>query len=242
MKRKENHGRILNGHGEIDLVAVGHAIWDRILLVILAVIFATTLAAVLTNAFIAPTYQSSFTAFVNNKSDPANQTSVSNTDTSASASLANTYAEILQSRPVLEATTELSGQNFSYGEMKKMVTAKVESSTQLVSVTVTAPRPEKAYYLAKTISEITPGYMADIVEGSSMKIVSKPTLNLDKVGPSAMKNSVIGGLLGLILAVVVILIVEITDKRIRNPQELEDRFGISVIGVIPFFESFEEKQ
>ena len=242
MSKNQSHGRIINDQEEIDLAVIGRAIWDRIWLVILTAIFTTTLAAVLTNLFIAPTYQSGFTAFVNNKSEAVgNQTTVTNADTSASESLANTYAEILHSRPMLEATTTLSKQDYTYKEMTSMVQTKIQANTQLVDVTVTADNPESAYYLAKTISEIAPDYLSRIVEGTSMKIVSKPVLNTAKVGPSVTKNSVIGGILGLILAIGVILIIEFTDNRIKDPRELESSFGYSVIGEIPFFEAFEEK-
>ena len=242
MSKKQNHGRIINDQDEIDLAVIGRAILDRIWLVILTAIFTTTLAAVLTNLFIAPTYESGFTAFVNNKSETvSNQTTVTNADTSAAESLANTYAEILRSRPMLEATTTLSKQNYTYKEMNSMVRTKIQTNTQLVDVIVTADNPESAYYLAKTISEIAPDYLSRIVEGTSMKIVSKPVLNTAKVGPSVMKNSAIGGMLGLLLAIAVILIIEFMDNRIKDPQELENSFGYSVIGEIPFFEAFGQE-
>ena len=242
MEKRQTHGRLITENKEIDLVVMFQLFWKKIWLILLIAVFCATLAGVITQLFVAPTYESSFTAFVNNRSDANVQTEFTNADTSASESLARTYAEIVRSRPMLEGAAKKANIDKSYKELNSMVTTSIQSNTQLVNVKVVAGSPKEAYALASAIASIAPGYLSDIVEGSSMKIVSKPTLNLDKVGPSILKNSMIGGLLGLLLAVAIILIVEITDKRIRNPQELEDSFGIPVIGVIPLFESFEDGQ
>lgn len=238
MNKKKYRGRLISDKGEIDLLVLLRLLWQRILLILLAAIFMASLFGVLTKAFIAPTYQSGFTAFINNKTEAGQQTSVTNADTSAAESLANTYAEILHSRPVLEAAAKQNNLDKSYKELDDMVTTKIQVNTQLVNVSVTAESPEEAYFLAKTISEISPDYVSDIVEGSSMKIVSKPVKNLQKVGPSVSKNCMIGGLLGMLLAMAVIVVIEIMDTRIKSAEELEEAYGYSVVGSIPSFEGY----
>ena len=236
MNKKKYRGRLVTDKGEIDLLVLMRILWQRILLILLAAIFMASLFGVLTKFFIAPTYQSGFTAFINNKNEAGQQTTVTNADTSAAESLANTYAEILHSRPVLEAAAKLNKMNLSYRELDSMVATKIQANTQLVNVTVTAESPDDAYYLAKTISEISPDYVSDIVEGSSMKIVSKPVKNLQKVGPSVSKNCMIGGFLGMLLAMAIVVVIEVMDTRIKSAEELEEAYGYSVVGSIPSFE------
>lgn len=239
MKNKKQSSRVVTDKGEIDLLAMGRLLWNRIWLIMLAGIFLASLAGVITNTLIDPTYESSFTAFVNNKSDAGTQTTVTNADTSAAESLANTYAEILRSRPMLESAAKLAKVDRTYKELNGMVSTSIEANTQLVDVRVTSNSPEEAYHLAKTISEIAPDYLTDIVEGTSMKIVAKPVKNTTKVGPSLMKNCAIGGILGLLLASAIILLLEMMDTRVKSSEELEDSFGYSVVGVIPTFEGYQ---
>ena len=241
MKNNKQTNRVVTDKGEIDLLAVGRLLWSRIWLILLAAIFAASLAGVITNTLISPTYESSFTAFVNNKSDAGTQTTVTNADTSAAESLANTYAEILRSRPMLESAAKRAKIDRTYKELNNMVATKIEANTQLVDVKVTSDSPEEAYLLAKSISGIAPDDLTDIVEGTSMKIVSKPVKNLTKVGPSLKKNCAIGGMLGLLLASVIILLLEMMDTRVKSSEELENSFGYSVVGIIPPFDIFDKE-
>ena len=228
-------------NGEIDLAVLLKIFWKKLWLILLVAIFCATTAGVITRVFIAPTFESGFTAFVNNKAESGNQTTVTNADTSAAESLANTYAEILRSRPMLESAAKRAGIDKSYKELNSMVATHIQSNTQLVDVKVTAGSPEEAFSLAKAISEIAPDYLSDIVEGSSMKVVSKPVKNTQKVGPSMSRNGMLGAILGALAVMICLVIVEITDTRIKSQSELEETYGYSVVGVIPSLdENFKE--
>lgn len=233
MQKKPVHGRLLTQNGEIDLTVLLKIFWRKLWLILLVAVFCATTAGVITRVFIAPTYESGFTAFVNNKAETGTQTSVTNADTSAAESLANTYAEILRSRPMLESAAKRAEIEKNYKELSSMVSTQIQSNTQLVDVKVTAGSPDEAYTLAKSISEIAPGYLSDIVEGSSMKVVSKPVKNTQKVGPSLSRNGMLGAFLGALAVMIGLVIVEITDTRIKSQDELEETYGYSVVGVIP---------
>ena len=220
-------------NGEIDLAVLLKIFWKKLWLILLVAIFCATTAGVITRVFIAPTFESGFTAFVNNKAESGNQTTVTNADTSAAESLANTYAEILRSRPMLESAAKRAGIDKSYKELNSMVATHIQSNTQLVDVKVTAGSPEEAFSLAKAISEIAPDYLSDIVEGSSMKVVSKPVKNTQKVGPSMSRNGMLGAILGALAVMICLVVIEITDNRIKSQRELEETYGYSVVGVIP---------
>lgn len=241
MNKKKNRRRLITDKGEIDIVVMMRVLWQRIILLILVAIFMASLFGVLTRFFIAPTYQSGFTAFINNKAETGTQTSVSNADTSAAESLANTYAEILHSRPMLESAAKRVKIDKPYRDLNNMVSTKIQDNTQLVNVSVTAKSSEEAYSLAKSISEIAPDYLSDIVEGSSMKIVAKPVENPQKVGPSILKSCLIGGLIGLLLAGIFVLFGEIMDTRIRSSEELEEEYGYYVVGTIPSFDYYKKE-
>ena len=109
MQKQPTHGRLMTQNGEIDLAVLLKIFWKKLWLILLVAIFCATTAGVITRVFIAPTFESGFTAFVNNKAESGNQTTVTNADTSAAESLANTYAEILRSRPMLESAAKRAG-------------------------------------------------------------------------------------------------------------------------------------
>ena len=83
--------------------------------------------------------------------------------------------------------------------------------------------------------------VADIVEGSSMKIVVYPTLPTRPNYPSKRRNTALGMLLGAFLMIAYLAIRELLDTRVRSEQELEEKFGIPIIGTIPNFDSAGSK-
>ena len=236
MKSVQSNGRVMQNNNEIDLLAVARLVWKHIGIVILAAIALGVAAYAATIFLIAPTYESTFTVFVNNRTDTSQTTEITNADTSAASSLAQTYAEIMESRPLLEqAAKEADMDYLTDSQLSEMVSASIQSNTQLVNVQVIADSAQDAYTYAKALAAVAPDYLADIVEGTSMKIVTKPALKENQIAPSPLKNAVMGALIGFIIAVAIIIIIDIADTRVKSKEELERLFGYSVMGDIPAF-------
>lgn len=185
-----------------------------------------------TKAWIAPTYCSSFTAYVNNKSSQENGT-VTSSDITAARSLASTYSAILVSQPVLEDAAEDAGLDLAYGELSGAVTTSVVDDTEIIRVSVTLENPEDAMHLARALADAAPAYIAKIVEGSSMRVIAAPKLPTAIAGPNYLRNTELGAALGILLAAVLIVLKELVDDRVKNENELEERYGIAVMGTIP---------
>ena len=223
---------------EIDLFQIFNILWKNLSRIILAALILGIVALLVTIVFIHPTYQARFSVYVNNRNASSSGTDVlGSSDVMASQSLAKTYAKIITSRPVIEDAAESTKMNkeYDYDMLKEVVTAAVEQDTQLVEVSVIMQSPEEAYSLAAGVADAAPAYVADVVEGSSMKVVAKPVLPTKQYAPSPKKNTAIGFLLGAVLMAVYLVLREILDDRIKSDEELEERYGISIIGTVPNF-------
>ncbi|MGI5990144.1 MAG: YveK family protein [Lachnospiraceae bacterium] len=223
---------------EIDLGQLFRAIWKKKWLVILAALV-TGIIVFAVNAFIiSPTYRVSFTAYVNNHSSSENTSSLSSGDTSAAQSLTYTYAAIITSRSVLVDAANVAGVSYEdTSELSDYVSTQVQEDTQLLTVYVTMKDADLAYAYAQAIASVAPDYISDIVEGSSMKVVSDPIPAEHKYSPRTGRNTAVGLILGALFAMIYVVIRELTDNRVKNEDALAEEFGISVIGTIPDFES-----
>lgn len=223
---------------EIDLLEIGRAIWSKFWFVILLTLLGAALAFGVTNFLIHPTYRSGFTAYVNNHASGAenNVSSLNSGDTAASQTLAQTYASIIKSRPVVEDAMDRISMNVNYDDIAEDITTEVDTDSQLVTLDVTMENATDARNLARSIARVAPKYVASIVEGSSMKIVSSPILPDRPYAPSIPKNTAVGAIIGCLLAMVIIIIRHLTDDRIKSVEALEEKYGISVIGTIPNFD------
>ena len=223
---------------EIDLLALLKTLWYNKWVIILVVVVFASIGFIGTREFITPTYRSSFTAFINNRNESAEDVvSVTSGDTSAAQSLTYTYAEIIKSRPILEEAAKKIGLSDAPDQLRSYVTTSIGDRTQLVYVYITMDSPEMAAKFGNAIAEVAPAHLEQIVEGTSMKIVAPAQVPDTKFSPSIKRNVLICAMLGFVLCAAIIIIHELLDTRIKDQKELSEYFGLPIIGTIPNFES-----
>ena len=225
-----------NKEVEIDLVQIARIILKKLWVIILGGIVGGIIALAVTLFLIDPTYRSSFTAYVNNRTASNQSTEmISSGDTSAAQQLTHTYAAIMTSRPVVEQAIEKAGLDYRYESVHNAISTSITSSTALITVNVTLTSAQDAQSLAQALAEVSPDYVSGIVEGSSMKVVSYPVIPSGQYAPSPKRNTAMGVLIGLVIMIALVVIRALTDTRIKSEKELEEEFGIRVIGTIPNF-------
>ena len=180
-----------------------------------------------------PLFTAHFSAYINNNSGANTVQSLSSNDTAARESLTLTYAEIIRSRTIIEAALRDSGLDYRYDQISTLVRSSANSETQIIDVSVSLNNPQDAYRLAIAMAHVAPSYMAEIVEGSSMKIVEEPVLPVKHAYPNVTKMTILGAALGAIAASVLILAADLFNNKVRSAKDLEKQIDYSIIGVIP---------
>lgn len=222
-----------------DMLSLLRIVWTRkIPVILIALLFGVT--TYLINVYLIPsTYRSSFTAYVNNRTDAASikTETITSGDTSAAQSLTYTYAEILRSDPILEQAAEGIGLDYTNLDLSRIVTTSIGENTQLVYVYVTMESPEQACNYAKAIADIAPDYLEDIVEGTSMKIVSTPKLPTKQYEPNVRRNTAIALMVGFLVGMILVVVLQLMNTIIDSREDLQEMFDIPVVGTIPNFAS-----
>ena len=206
---------------EIDLKRILWALWSRVWIVLLAGIVCG--AAVFSYAYflITPTYASSVTIYVNNTYLDNNQ-GFSSSQLTAAQDLADTYMVILKSRSVLDKVAEQTNLGYSGKTLGKMIEAQAINETEVFEVEVTCADYKHAAIIANAIADVLPGRIAEVVEGSSVKVVDYAEENPVAVGPSYKKFAVLGAAVGILLSAVVAILMDITDTTIVSEEYLSN--------------------
>jgi succinoglycan biosynthesis transport protein ExoP len=76
------------------------------------------------------------------------------------------------------------------------------------------------------------GVLAEL-RGGDVQIAEAATVPKSPSSPKVARNTVIGGVLGLLLGLAVVFLLERFDRRIREPRELETIYGLPLLGVVP---------
>jgi len=237
-----------NDEIEIDLIKLFQALWRKALIIILVAVLFASAAFAGTLFFIDPSYDATASFYVNNSSFSFGSTSfsISSSELSASNSLVNTYIYILKSRTTLEDVIAKGNLPYSYETLSKKISTKAITGTAAFDVTVRSSSPTEAEFIANLVAQVLPDRIAEIVDGSSVRIVDYAIVPAHRSAPSYTKNTILGFLVGAVLAagivVVKFLIDEQNDVVIHSADELRELYpDIKVLAMIPDMRLSEKK-
>lgn len=219
---------------EIDLVQVFRTLWKHAALILFVGIVFASLLFFYARVFVSPKYEANALFYVNNSTlSLSSAVRISTGELSAASDLVDTYVAILQSRANMEQVIEESGVNYTYEQLRGMVSAKAVNSTGLFRVSVTSKNPEEARALANVIAVILPEKISDIVTNSSVEVVDYAVTPHTRVSPSYIRYAAIGLLLGIVASSAVVLLSAYLDDVIHDEDYLLQNFDAPVLATIP---------
>ena len=220
---------------EIDLKEFFGSLVNRIWLIILCGAVLGALVFAYTAAFVTPLYQANVSFYVNNSNVGQSLAGISSSDLDTSQKLVSTYVNILKSNTVLDRVAEEAGLNVSAEKLRGMISAAAMGETELFEVYVTHPDPVAAMNIANIIADVAPKEIAEIVEGSSTKVIDRARMPQSPKSPDLMKNTVVGFFAGVVLSALAVILHVMLDVRIKTEEDLKRICDAPVLGVIPVF-------
>lgn len=220
---------------EIDVMHILRTIWKKMWIIVICAVLCAALGFSYAAFYLTPSYSSSAMLYVNNKSFSLGGTSVSvsTAEISAAQSLVKTYITILKTRTTLEQVIEATGVNYSWQQLMGMISAGSVNSTEVFKVTVTANDPYVAAKIVNGIAEVLPERVADIIQGSSVKIVDSGIVNSQKIAPNVRKYTMSGFFGGLLVAAAAIAIYALFDDTIRGEDYVLQKYDYPILARIP---------
>ena len=217
---------------EVDLAGLLSAILRHWWLLLLAAVGAALIMLAYTRFFVTPLYQSSVSFYVNN--GQRSEEKISNADITASQNLVDTYIVILKYGTTLDEVIEDAELDCTSAQLSGKIDCKAINGTEVFQVMVTDPSPEMAAKIAKSISKVLPDKVADVIEGSSVKIVREASVPTSPVSPNVKKNVLAGAIAGILLSGLIVSLRFILDDRIRDAARmLKEQYSYPVLAVIP---------
>ena len=220
---------------EIDLVKLALTYLRKWWIILLCTLLAGGGALYYTRNHITPMYMASVTIYVNNAKADQQVNYVSSANLATAQRLVSTYIEIIRSDTVLEKVAQEMDGNVSASFIRGSMATQQKGETELFDVYIAHKDPIQAQKIANAVAEIAPGEIERFVEGSSAKIVDYAKLPKEPSSPSTTKNTVIGSLIGFVVALAYVTIRFLMDVRIREEEDLAMLFEIPLLGQIPAF-------
>lgn len=224
---------------EIDILRLAKAVLQKIWAVILAAVIFGCASFGFTYVFIEPTYEAKTLLYVNNSNFSVGNTSfnISTSSLSAAQELVNTYIVILKARTSLNEIIEYAELDRSYIELQDMISAAPVNSTEIFEVVVTSTDPAESERIANAIATLLPKRIAEIVDGSSVRVVDYAIVPTTRSGPSYAQNTFVGMVIGILISVAIIILRELFDVFVREEQYISQTYSYPILAAIPNMKS-----
>jgi capsular polysaccharide biosynthesis protein len=214
---------------EIDLLQLWHAVRHRIWLVLLAGFIVADIAFAITKFLITPMYSSSATMLVVTK-----ETTLSSlADLQLGSQLTNDYEILITSRPVLERTIEELNLELNYKQLREAITISNPNDSRMLIISALQPDPELAKNVVDTLANISSDYIAEKMEVTAPKIIEEGEVPIFQSSPNLLRNTAIGGMLGVLAAVFLICVAVILNDSIQTEDDIERYLQLPVLAVVP---------
>ena len=117
--------------------------------------------------------------------------------------------------------------------MVEKVIVSNPANTQILKIAVQDADPVMACTLANAMAEVTSDRVAEVMNTDKPNVVEEAIVTDEPVSPSTLKNTVLGGMVGVILVMGVIFINFMLDDRIKTEEDIAKYLELNTLASIP---------
>ena len=218
---------------EIDLLEIFSLLLGNLWLIASVSLFFALGCFAVSKYVVAPYYESTTKIYILNKTESA---AVTYSDVQMGTQLTKDYAELINSRYVLEEVMQKLNLGMEYEDLLKVVRVSTPSDTRIVSITVEDVDPVEAMHMANCIREVASEHIQNVMDIDAVNVVETANMPTQKAGPSCLKWTMIGGIIGCFIICAVILVQYLVDDTIKTSEDVENYLGLSTLALIPVSE------
>ncbi|MBT0907407.1 capsular biosynthesis protein CpsC [Streptococcus parasanguinis] len=217
---------------EIDVFAMLKTLWKRkFSIVLVALVFA--IAAFGYSAFLAKKeYQSTSRIYVVSRQNQDNN-ALTNSDLQAGSYLVKDYREIILSQNVLSQAIEELKLDMTPVELSKKISVSVPTDTRILSITAKDGDPKEAARIANGLRNVAAEKIISVTKVSDVTTLDEAEVPQSPSSPNIKRNVLLGFIAGAGLMVVLMVVVEVLDDRVKRPEDVEELMGLTLLGVVP---------
>lgn len=230
MERKNNQ-RTEDGYDLKQLIIV---LLEKIWIIILSAAGLGLAAFIFSRFMMDPVYQSATKIYVLNR-EAAGTTTYSDLETSTQ--LTKDYQIMIESRPVLERVIRNLDLDYNTEQLKGMITVYALTDTRILEIAVSNADPHLAKLIADKVAEVSSARISEVMDIDEVNVVEEGNLPEKPVSPNIKINSVIGGMLGVMISCFILVMIYMFDDTIKSENDVEKYLGLGILGLIPLSET-----
>lgn len=229
----KNVDRTELAEGSIDLKLLLDTVWKYKWFTVGLAVAAMLIAMVRVMFFTQPTFTTRGELYVSNKSDSQMiSTSMQSNDIESARKMSQTAVRILKTNDFRKIVSDATGGKYSPEAVGARVSISADD-TEILTITVTSPSAAETKEIADAFLMCAPDHLKGIFNTGDAKVVDHPK---DIHAPNSkhiLRHVLLGFIIGALIAVAVIFVYTLFDKKVHNSTEAVNRYDLPLLGEIP---------
>jgi capsular polysaccharide biosynthesis protein len=213
---------------EINLKELFDFFISKFYVVIISFLVVLILGDIYSANFRTPLYHSTTTIVLVSEAEQ-----VTSSEVSLNNSLASTYSNIITSRKVLSQVIYNLKSDLSVSELQDSIKVSQVTGTQIISIVVSNRDNKLAQQIAEEITKVFIEEIPNYYDIKNVAILDEASFETTPYNINIMKENLIYGGVGIILGCVILFMIFYMDTSIKDPETIEDKLGLSVLGTVP---------
>lgn len=215
---------------EVDVLELLQGIWKKKWFVILATLALAGASFAYSFWGAKQMYTSTTRLYIVNKS--SNTSGLSNQDLQAGSALTKDYREVILSDDVLDTVISDLDLTIPKGKLRKNITVTIPTDTRIISVSVSDRDASMAAEIANDLRKIGAKKITEVTRVSDVTVLQEAKAPTSPSSPNIKKNVMVGAFAGLFGSVLLCVVIELVDTRVKRREDIE-RMGITILGTVP---------
>ncbi len=213
---------------EIDLMEIFWLLYQNLMKIIAGFIIGALLALAYTQFLVTPLYQASAKMYI-----VSGKSAVNISDLQISSQLKSDYKVLLTSREILESVKDKLDLKDTVRQLTSKISITNPADTRIIVATVTDKDPKQAAEIANMLLAQAKQFLPDIMKSEEPKVYEKAIVPETPSSPSKVKNTAVGGLIGIVLVCAVLIIKHLMNDKIVSQDDVKKYLNIQPLAVIP---------
>jgi len=181
-----------------------------------------------------PNYTATVQMYVD-PNDDVTTSSANLTELNYAQKVVNTYINFLKTKVFYKQVIEESNLNYAPEQLKRMTQIQSVNNTEIFEISVTTLEPYDSFILVEAMQKIAPRLINSIKDTAEISVVDPVVLPTAPSSPNIFMNTMVGGMIGFLLSVMLSFLWEIIDVNVKNQEDLLKRYQLPILGSIPNF-------
>lgn len=224
---------------EIDLLEICRIAKKHIIMIISICLLCGALGLTLA-MFVVPKKFTATSKIIIVKDETQGSSQVTYSDIQLTQKLASTYKQIIMSEAISDEVINNLDLDNEYDinseQFNKIVSVSAENNTEVMTIKAETTDPELSAKIVNEVVDVFIKKVYSIYDIRNVTILNRAKIPEKKSSPSITMYTAIGGLIGLTISLAIVVIISITDTKVKTEEELKQIFDYPIIGATPNFE------